>query len=458
MTGEVIKTITGQEVVAGIQDACPSGMISYWKMDESSGTTASDSVDTLPGTLIGNSAFVPGHIGNAVQLLGYPPQTAVTIPNSQTLGNSLDEITVEAVVKPVVLQYGKIIEKMDDGSGEVVFTMALGWLTPTGYNGQFKNSAGTTYFLISGVNGNTAQWAHVVMTYKRNNYAKIYVNGILRQQSAVANLPLWNTNYNVDIGRNRHGIGVGWGDTGGFYKGLVDEVAIYNRSLTDGGCTVGVSCDGEIGIQYANLLLGKGYCELASCTDGATQPCGTDVGECVAGTQTCSGGAWGACIGGVNSTTEICDGLDNDCDGTTDENLGSTTCGVGACQRTVQNCVGGIPQTCVPGSPVSENTDELCNDNIDNDCDGDTDFPDDVTYCTIGGGTQALPDCTLDELFDFNRDGVWDSQDTSLLLRWIVAREQNANLWGPETTWPGCTLKYPVARNPAVTVEESGYP
>jgi len=48
-----------------------------------------------------------------------------------------------------------------------------------------------------------------------------------------------------------------------------------------------------------------------------------------------------------------------------DEGLGSTTCGVGACQTTVENCVGGVTQTCTPGTPSTE----VCN-GIDDNCNG----------------------------------------------------------------------------------------
>lgn len=51
-----------------------------------------------------------------------------------------------------------------------------------------------------------------------------------------------------------------------------------------------------------------------------TQVCGTDVGECRSGTQTCNLGDWGECAGEIGPAVELClDDMDNDCDGDTDE-------------------------------------------------------------------------------------------------------------------------------------------
>jgi hypothetical protein len=118
---------------------------------------------------------------------------------------------------------------------------------------------------------------------------------------------------------------------------------------------------------------------IIGCTEYDTRPTSCGVGECTscAGEETCIANSWvvtTACDPYCNATSETCNSLDDNCDGTTDDGFDTpTTCGVGACAGNtgVIPCVGG-PDTCDPfeGAIV-----EICSNSIDDDCDGATDEP-----------------------------------------------------------------------------------
>jgi len=104
------------------------------------------------------------------------------------------------------------------------------------------------------------------------------------------------------------------------------------------------------------------------CARGDTRVCGSDVGECQTGTELCDNTChWtGSCLGEILPTAEVCDGAakDEDCDGSHNEGC---TCTNG----TTQTCCGGTVVTCnngtwpaCPAAPV-----EIC-DGVDNNCDG----------------------------------------------------------------------------------------
>ncbi|MDI7267167.1 MAG: MopE-related protein, partial [Myxococcota bacterium] len=151
------------------------------------------------------------------------------------------------------------------------------------------------------------------------------------------------------------------------------------------------------------------------CVDGTSRACYTGsgstrgVGVCRDGSQFCIGGVFtGPCVGEILPSAEACNGADDDCDGSTDEGLGTLVCGIGACRLEVPACVGGVLGTCVPGTPVVE----ICN-GIDDDCDGPADedgacpcvyvrpdLPAAGPDCCTGAaclGTPTQPLCTIGE-------------------------------------------------------------
>ena len=117
----------------------------------------------------------------------------------------------------------------------------------------------------------------------------------------------------------------------------------------------------------------------SECTDGQTRTCYSgpdatkDKGACKSGSQSCSGGKWGACTGEVIPTTESCNGLDDNCDGNVDEGNpgGGSSCNAGtggACGQGTNMCKDG-KLVCEASQPGNN---EIC-DNFDNNCDGQID-------------------------------------------------------------------------------------
>ncbi len=121
--------------------------------------------------------------------------------------------------------------------------------------------------------------------------------------------------------------------------------------------------------------------DARSCYSGPAPTQG--VGLCTAGTQRCTGGAWGPCEGQILPATERCnDGADEDCDGEIDEGCPCVsgtaqncyggpggTSGVGLCKSGQQSCVDGGWAKCM-GEVLP--APELC-DTKDNDCNGSAD-------------------------------------------------------------------------------------
>jgi hypothetical protein len=175
----------------------------------------------------------------------------------------------------------------------------------------------------------------------------------------------------------------------------VGKMCLGGGDCGTGLCAEGVCCVpnacGGCGALAADLCDGQDVdCDGQTDEDSATEspaPCGLTLGVCAGAEPECAGVEGWVCDAATytaydaayESQETLCDDLDNDCDGQTDEALTAPKCAQqkGVCAGATSECVGAGGWVCdalVYGdhSADYEASEQTC-DGLDNDCDGQTD-------------------------------------------------------------------------------------
>ncbi len=227
--GDTVKVTSGNGV--SVSKTAPSewyGSVGYWKLDESTGTVAYDSsAYGNTGTLMNGPTWTSGRFGNGLQFDG---TNDYVNPGNSVSFNIINALTISVWVNSQNTQTctgGTYILRIEKGNPTV----------SGGSYGLWWHSCNVLYFYVREPDdsGYVTQdvhpsigrndWHHIAATFDGSTQTEsVYVDGVLQASSNVgisSIYPSLTTNFVF-----------GYGSTGYFFNGTIDEVAIWNRALT----------------------------------------------------------------------------------------------------------------------------------------------------------------------------------------------------------------------------------
>ena len=259
-------------VLPSVTADCPTGIVSYWKLDEGSGTTATDVFNGNHGTIYGDSTWVDGIVGKALSFDGSGDY--VEIPDDDSLsfvdGDPDEPFSVSAwVYMRNTINKQRFVGKANSfasGYGEYLLTT-----TGANYFGFYLCDASYDGYSIIGRYWNQQpslnRWYHLVGTYDGSGETsgiKLYVDGVRVDNVAQTNGP-YNDMENTDIP-----VYLGYYPQDGTYlNGMLDEVTIWNKELTSDEIS-NIYCLNSNGIGYTDDFEYTGNLVLPLSTDPVT--------------------------------------------------------------------------------------------------------------------------------------------------------------------------------------------
>lgn len=203
-------------------DPILTGLATLWRMDETSGTTMSDSTGTNNGTL-SNASMAnqsTAKIGKAYYFNG---SNAVTVPSPVSLNNWTAQTISLWINTTGTIGYARIIEKGANNEWTLAF------------NGDQANKVelqavnNSQGLIFSPTTLNNGQWHNVVAVLNQNSAfpstftETLYIDGVMTGPSTTASINTFSKTNDIYVGR--YGVG------NYYFTGYIDEIAIWDRSL-----------------------------------------------------------------------------------------------------------------------------------------------------------------------------------------------------------------------------------
>ena len=204
------------------QDVFAASPASYWRLGETSGTSAADQLGANPGTytnvLLNQGGALACDSNPSASFDGV--QSYERVPSSSSL-NMTSAATVEfwAKRRTISSTYQVLVGK--PGNGQSKYENYAVWLgTSSRYTAYFGD--GSTWVAVQTPAVTDTNWHHVVAT-NDGSTVKIYLDGVLKQSTSTT-LRLTANTQPLNIG--------GANNNSYFFNGWLDEVAIYPTALS----------------------------------------------------------------------------------------------------------------------------------------------------------------------------------------------------------------------------------
>jgi hypothetical protein len=199
-------------------DSLEKGMVGYWKLDDASGTSATDSSGNAnTGTLTGSPTWISGKVGGGLSLNG--TSQYVSVNDETKLNPSVVSVSAWAYRLTDVSTWPVIVHKEVYSTSKGYVLGPLGNGEPVGFR-----INGDNVYVPKESSSSYNQWVHYVGIFDGNKMY-LYKNGVLQETVDPAFTSISSSTQNLGIGLDLSGSSTYW-------NGSVDEVRIYNRALS----------------------------------------------------------------------------------------------------------------------------------------------------------------------------------------------------------------------------------
>ena len=213
----VIATVLMAINVAHARQAITDGLVSYWSFNKDSiaDKTVKDIFGSNDGKMDGNVEVTKGKVGEALKFSG----GHVDCGASKDLTDIGDQITLELWIKPEKPGWAIFAGISRSGNNSYV----IAWSDQTRIDFNLWNGALETWPFHSVAQPDVNKWHHIAGVYDGSK-AIIYINGDFDSEKK----------FEGDLKHNGENFWMGARKSDGLpYHGLLDELRLYNRGLSE---------------------------------------------------------------------------------------------------------------------------------------------------------------------------------------------------------------------------------